>query len=805
MAETLTIRTASSTEVVKIAVPGPQGPAGQGVPTGGSTGQVLRKVSGTDYDTEWAAAGSGSGSVTSVAISGSDGIEIDSGSPITSSGTIALGINAATLRSHLNVADGATANSSDATLLNRANHTGTQAASTISDFTSAAAAAAPVQSVAGRTGAVTLAVADVTNAVATSDARLTDSRTPTAHAASHGAGGSDPITPASISAMYALETRTNDFYSTSNYALAQGRNVQLNSSVFSQSTTATITLPRLTTDSAQNGDDLVIVVGAVAANSSAVIERYIWTGSSYISSKETIVTTTAAGSWRFRLLSGVWTLLPVMTHTHAAADITSGTLDIARIPTGTGSTQVALGNHTHTQLHDKSHTMTDATSHTAGTHKVFYSDGSGNIQELALGATGTVLTSGGTATAPSFAAASGGVTGAASSASDVLGVSGANITGVDANADRIVFWDDSASKLAYLEAGSGLSISGTTLTATATGTIGGSTGSTDNAILRADGTGGSTSQSSDISILDATTSTQNNVAITNEHSGQTNSALVLTPKGTGAFIIGPRPNGAATGGNARGTNAVDLQTDRTAATDVASGTSSVICGGRRNSTGSAYSVICGGNANSMNATSGSAFIGGGQENVVNGANYGTIAGGIQNSAAASCFIGGGNNNFATAIYASVLGGIQGLADRYSLQSHASGQFAARGDAQRIRAVMRNKTTTNSAVELFLDGSATRLTCPSGKVIAMLVNITGVKSDGSAVAHYVRQYAIKNVGGTTSEVYAAVTVGTDNAASTSIALSANDTNDALKIEVTGIASETWRWVASVDAVEVAYGT
>jgi hypothetical protein len=43
----------------------------------------------------------------------------------------------------------------------RANHTGTQTASTISDFTTAAATAAPVQSVAGRTGAVTLAKADV--------------------------------------------------------------------------------------------------------------------------------------------------------------------------------------------------------------------------------------------------------------------------------------------------------------------------------------------------------------------------------------------------------------------------------------------------------------------------------------------------------------------------------------------------------------------------------------------------------------------------------------------------------------------
>lgn len=36
------------------------------------------------------------------------------------------------------------------------------------------------------------------------------------------------------------------------------------------------------------------------------------------------------------------------THTHAATDVTSGTFNIARIPTGTTSTTVALGDHTHT-------------------------------------------------------------------------------------------------------------------------------------------------------------------------------------------------------------------------------------------------------------------------------------------------------------------------------------------------------------------------------------------------------------------------------------------------------------------------
>lgn len=42
--------------------PGPAGADGQGVPTGGTTGQLLRKASATDYDTEWFT-GSGGGGI----------------------------------------------------------------------------------------------------------------------------------------------------------------------------------------------------------------------------------------------------------------------------------------------------------------------------------------------------------------------------------------------------------------------------------------------------------------------------------------------------------------------------------------------------------------------------------------------------------------------------------------------------------------------------------------------------------------------------------------------------------------------
>jgi len=52
----------------------------------------------------------------------------------TGSSSAILELTPAQVRTLLNIADGATANSSNATLLARANHTGTQTASTISDF-----------------------------------------------------------------------------------------------------------------------------------------------------------------------------------------------------------------------------------------------------------------------------------------------------------------------------------------------------------------------------------------------------------------------------------------------------------------------------------------------------------------------------------------------------------------------------------------------------------------------------------------------------------------------------------------------
>jgi hypothetical protein len=68
---------------------------------------------------------------------------------------------------------------------------------------------------------------------------------------------------------------------------------------------------------------------------------------------------------------------------------------------------------------------------------------------------------------------SGTVTSVALAMPDIFGVTGSPVTtsgtltatSVDPGADRIVFWDDSAGKWVYLTPGSGLTISGTTMTA----------------------------------------------------------------------------------------------------------------------------------------------------------------------------------------------------------------------------------------------------------------------------------------------------------------------------------------------------
>ena len=173
---------------------GATGAAGQGVPVGGTTGQVLAKASGTNYDTEWVdqTGGGGGGSGTVTEVSGVAPITVTNGTTtpavsISAATTSAAGSLSAADKSKLDgVAAGATANATDAQLRDRSTHTGTQTLSTVSDAGTAASKNVPA---AGN--------ASATEVVLGSDSRLTDARTPSStlsHASTHGAAGSDPVT-----------------------------------------------------------------------------------------------------------------------------------------------------------------------------------------------------------------------------------------------------------------------------------------------------------------------------------------------------------------------------------------------------------------------------------------------------------------------------------------------------------------------------------------------------------------------------------------------------------------------------------
>lgn len=153
--------------------------------------------------------------------------------------------------------------------------------------------------------------------------------------------------------------------------------------------------------------------------------------------------------------------------------------------------------------------------------------------------------------------------------------------------------------------------------------------------------------------------------------------VALSPKGSGAITAQVADN-TTTGGNKRGASAVDLQMIREAATQVASGNSSVtlgygntasgaqsaVGGGNRNTASNSYASVSGGILSSasgyassssgyINAASGDySSIGGGQSNTASGINA-TVGGGVSNTASGtSATVGGGDSNTASGYYSS---------------------------------------------------------------------------------------------------------------------------------------------------------
>lgn len=206
--------------------------------------------------------------------------------------------------------------------------------------------------------------------------------------------------------------------------------------------------------------------------------------------------------------------------------------------------------------------------------------------------------------------------------------------------------------------------------------------------------------------LNYKTITPNTSAVDRQIAVANGTAVAPMPLQFAPMVVTSAGDLQTTGGNARGVNAVDLQTQRAAVVDVASGARSVIGGGISNKASGVESAITGGQLNI--ASGDQSAIGGGQQNVASNL-YSAVLGGSQNQAtgaAAMCgsgtnntasgddsaipggqfntasqtsgFVGGGNNNTASGINAAIGGGANNAASGVNSAILAGGNNIASG-------------------------------------------------------------------------------------------------------------------------------
>jgi hypothetical protein len=125
---------------------------------------------------------------------------------------------------------------------------------------------------------------------------------------------------------------------------------------------------------------------------------------------------------------------------------------------------------------------------------------------------------------------------------------------------------------------------------------------------------------------------------------ESNGSLFVQPAGTGALQAQATTSTTA-GGNARGANAVDWQTSRTAAGQVASGQYAVIGGGLGNQSSGTVTTVAGGAGNIVGGTY--AGVLSGISNTANGFSSGIVSGYTNTAAGHLNFIGGGFTNSGT--------------------------------------------------------------------------------------------------------------------------------------------------------------
>jgi len=241
-------------------------------------------------------------------------------------------------------------------------------------------------------------------------------------------------------------------------------------------------------------------------------------------------------------------------------------------------------------------------------------------------------------------------------------------------------------------------------------------------------------------------------------------------------------------GDARGSGAVDLQTQRAVATQVASGAFSFIAGSSNSTASGVRSAIIN---SSSSVASGSGSL------VVSGESTST-ASGISSISVRSAV----SSDYAVGIF--------GVADRRNMVAHGSvgvlTGFSSTERAQAVQFILKGRTTNSSLTQLVINTSpsATYLTIPSNVALFGQIEICAIEeTNATEAAHFIRKFAIQNLGGSTSLIGSVTTIGTDYESDSGydVSITADDASGYLKIEVTGDVSKTLRWMAVVRGTEM----
>jgi hypothetical protein len=265
------------------------------------------------------------------------------------------------------------------------------------------------------------------------------------------------------------------------------------------------------------------------------------------------------------------------------------------------------------------------------------------------------------------------------------------------------------------------------------------------------------------------------------------------------------------GGNARGANAVDLQTSRTAATQVASGGQSAVHGGSANTASGSGSTVAGGLTNT--ASSANTAIGGGSANTASNT-AATVAGGSTNLASGlNAAIAGGNTNTANGSYSWVPGGQNASArSAYGKGVFAAGRFAADGDAQQGFSVLRRQTTDATVTRVTADGGGASggntLNLPAfGAFFGRLRVVSKLTGGTDAAVWDVAVAAVRGATGASLVIFLGAGASLPPTASNGtsapnwrLTIATDTLNGGIAISITGAALSTINTVATFDSTE-----